>query len=90
MKTMRDYHDLYLMSDVMLLEDVFENFRSVCKKNYSLDPSFYYTAPGLSWDAMLKMTKVEFRVINRHRHVTDGREGNSWWGFYDNQEICRG
>ena len=33
-KTMRDYHDLYLTSDVLLLADVFETFRDVCSKNY--------------------------------------------------------
>ena len=42
MKTMRDYHNLYNRSDVLLLADVFENFRKVCKKNYDLDPCWYY------------------------------------------------
>ena len=55
-KTMEDYHDLYLESDVLLLSDVFENFRDVCIKNYALDPAWYYTAPGLAWDAALKIT----------------------------------
>ena len=63
MKTMRDYHDLYLKSDVLLLSDVFENFRDVCISNYSLDPMFYYTAPGLAWDACLKITKVKLELF---------------------------
>ena len=63
MKTMRDYHDLYLESDVLLLSDVFENFRDVCLKNYHLDPAFYYTAPGLAWDACLKITKVRLELL---------------------------
>ena len=63
MKTMRDYHDLYLKSDVLLLSDVFENFRDVCMENYHLDPVFYYTAPGLAWDACLKITKVELELL---------------------------
>ena len=63
MKTMRDYHDLYLKSDVLLLSDVFENFRDVCQDNYSLDPIFYYTAPGLAWDACLKITKVRLELL---------------------------
>ena len=63
MKTMRDYHNLYLTTDVMLLEDVFENFRTVCKNNYGLDPTWYYTSPGLSWDALLKTTKVELELL---------------------------
>ena len=64
MKTMRDYHDLYLKSDVLLLSDVFENFRDVCLSNYRLDPMFYYTAPGLAWDACLKITKVRLELLH--------------------------
>ena len=62
-KSMRDYHDLYLESDVLLLADVFENFRNVCLKNYKLDPAWYYTSPGLTWDAALKMTGIELELL---------------------------
>jgi hypothetical protein len=64
MKTMRNYHDLYLITDVLLLTDVMENFRKVCKTNYGLDPMWYYTAPGLAWDAALKLTGVELDLIS--------------------------
>ncbi|XP_022791041.1 uncharacterized protein LOC111330447 [Stylophora pistillata] len=64
MKTMRDYHNLYNQSDVLLLADVFENFRKVCKGIYGLDPCWYYTAPGLSWDACLKTTKVSLELLS--------------------------
>ena len=47
-KTIRDYHNLYLKSDVLLLSDVFENFRKTCLKHYKLDPAHYYTSPGLA------------------------------------------
>ncbi|XP_072033622.1 uncharacterized protein [Amphiura filiformis] len=63
MKTMREYHDLYLKSDVLLLADVFESFRKLCLKNYKLDPCWYYTAPGLSYDAMLKTTGVKLELL---------------------------
>ena len=63
MISMKDYHDLYLESDVLLLTDVFENFREVCQKNYELDPAWYLTSPGLSWDAMLKKTDVELDLL---------------------------
>ena len=62
-KILKDYHDLYLESDVLLLADIFENFRDVCMTNYELDPAWYYTAPGVAWDAALKMTKVELKVL---------------------------
>ena len=64
MKTFKDYHDLYNKSDVLLLADVFENFRDVCVKNYQLDPAWYYTAPGLAWDAALKKTDVELELLS--------------------------
>ena len=64
MKTMRDYHNLYNQSDVLLLADVFENFREVCKENYNLDPCWYYTVPGLAWDACLKLTKQRLELLS--------------------------
>ena len=64
MKTLKDYLKLYNISDVLLLADVFENFRDLCLKNYGLDPVYYYTAPGLAWDAMLKMTKINLELLS--------------------------
>ena len=63
-KTIRDYHDLYLMSDVLLLSDVFENFRKTCLHHYNLDPAHYYTSPGLAWDACLKETGQELELLH--------------------------
>ena len=62
-KTMGGYHDLYLKSDVILLADVFENFRKTCLLCYKLDPCHYFTSPGLSWDAMLKMTNIKLELM---------------------------
>ena len=62
-KTLKDYHDLYLKSDVLLLADVFENFRKTCLKHYKLDPCHYYTAPGLAWDACLKETNQNLELL---------------------------
>ena len=64
MKTLKDYLELYNESDVLLLADVFENFRDICLKNYGLDPVYYYTAPGLAWDACLKMTKINLELLS--------------------------
>ena len=63
MKTMKDYHDLFLKWDVLLLVDVFEKFRNDTFKNYGLCLSHYLRAPGLSWDAMPKMTKIKPELI---------------------------
>ena len=62
-KTLGDYHDLYVKTDVALLADVFENFRNLCQKQYGLDPAHYFTSPGLSWDAILKKTGVELELL---------------------------
>ena len=64
MKTLQDYHDLYNVTDVLLLADVFENFRNICLDNYKLDPAHYFTAPGLAWDACLKITGVELELVS--------------------------
>ena len=64
MKTMRDYHDLYLETDVLLLADVFENFRRTCMESYELDPAHYVSAPGLSWDAFLKRSEKEIELVS--------------------------
>ena len=63
-KTLGEYHDLYLKSDVLLLSDVFEIFRETCFQYYKLDPAHYYSAPGLSWNACLKMTGIELELIS--------------------------
>ena len=64
MNTVGDYHDLYLKTDVLLLADVFEKFISTCVEYYGLDPCHYFSSPGLSWNAMLKMTKIELELIS--------------------------
>ena len=63
-KTIKDYHDIYLKSDVLLLADVFENFRKNCIKHYNLDPAHYYTSPGLAWDACLKTTGQKLELLS--------------------------
>ena len=57
MKTMKDYHNLYLKCDVLLLADVFERLINNSLKNYGLCPSHYLSAP------MPNMTKVELGLI---------------------------
>ena len=63
LKNMGVYHDLYFGSDVLLLTDVFENFRKTCLQYCKLDPCHYFTNPGLSWDAMLKMANIKLELM---------------------------
>jgi hypothetical protein len=58
-QTLMDYHNIYLTADVLLLSDIWENFRSVCYRIYELDACYYYTAPSLSWDAWLYHSNLE-------------------------------
>ena len=58
-KNLGEYQDLYVQTDTLLLSDVFESFRNMCLKIYELDPVYFVSAPGLSWQACLKKTGVE-------------------------------
>ena len=61
---MGEYHDLYMLTDVLLLADVFETFRDIAMLYYDLDPSHYFTLPGYAWDAMLLKTGIELDLIS--------------------------
>ena len=78
MTDLRDYHNFYQLTDVLLLADVFENFRDMCLQNYGLDLAHNYTFPGLSWQAALKMTDVELDLltnIDQHLFIEEGIRG---------------
>ena len=77
-KHLGEYHDLYLKTVVLLLCDVFEKFFSTCLEYYYLDPLHYFSSPGLSWDAMLKMTGIEIQKIDNigmHLFLEKGMKG---------------
>ena len=63
-KNLGEYHDLYLETDVLLLTDVYENFRKQCLTDYELDPAHYYTLPNFAWDAMLLKTGIELELLH--------------------------
>jgi len=76
--SMGDYHNLYLKSDILLSANVFENFRKACLQYYKLDPCHYLTSPGLSWDAMLKMTNIKLELmvdIDMFQFIEKGMRG---------------
>ena len=63
-ESMKDCYNLYHLSDVLLLADIFENFRNICMNHYGLHPTWYFSAPGLAWDAALKITKVQVELLS--------------------------
>ena len=80
MKNVSYYHNHYLKKDVLLLADVFEKFIDTCLKFYRLDPFHYFSSPGLSWDAMLKMTGVKLEKmsdIDKYLFVEKGLNGGT-------------
>ena len=65
-----------MQKDVLLLADVFEKFIDTCLKFYGPDPCHYFGSPGLSWDAMLKMTGVKFIIdIDMYLFIENGLRG---------------
>ena len=78
MKNMRHYHHLYLQTDVLLLADVFEKFINRSLEFYKLHPSYYFSPPGLSWDAAWKMTEIKLKLIyniDKYNFVEKGLRG---------------
>ena len=63
MKAMEDYNDMYLKCDGLFLADVLKKFRNKSSKNFGLCPSHCLSAPRLSWDAILKTTKIKLSLI---------------------------
>ena len=54
---------IYILKHVILLENVFEEFRSTCIKHYELDPVNFYTSPGLAWEACLKKMGIRLELL---------------------------
>ena len=57
------YHDLYVQSDTASLADVFESFRDNCLSTDKLDPAYFLSAPGLSWQSGLKRTGQTLELL---------------------------
>ena len=64
--------------DVLLLSDIFENFRKTAMATYSLDPAHYFTLPGFAWDALLKVSDATLDLlsdIDMHQFIERGMRG---------------
>ena len=57
-KTLGEYHDLYVQSKTLLLADAFENLRNICLKTYRLDSGKFLSDPGLAWQAVLTLFRM--------------------------------
>jgi len=58
-ENVQQYHDHYLLSDVLLLADVFENFRNSVMKKHKLDCLHFFTLQSMA----LKHTKAKLDLI---------------------------
>lgn len=78
LRNLGEWTDVYLKTDVLLLSSVFENFRDVTLRDFQLDRAHFYSAPGLSWSAMLKLCKVELQLltdVEMLNYVSSGLRG---------------
>ena len=78
LKTLGDFHDIYLTYDVILLADVISYFRKLSLFYYKLDPMHYISLPGLSWDSCLRFTKIKLELItdvNQYNFLESGIKG---------------
>ena len=78
MTTFREYYDLYLLLDTLLLADICRAYTNVCFEKYELDPFWFITAPSLSWQAALKTTKIKLDLISdidMYNFVKNGIKG---------------
>ena len=66
---MSEYHDLYVQTNTLLLADVFEKIREKYSEIYGLDPSSFYSAPGLAWQACLKKTSVKLELLTDYQMI---------------------
>ena len=84
-KNLGEYHDVYVQSEILLLADVFDNFRNMCIKIYELDSAKFISAPGLAGQAALKKTKVKIDFstdINMLLMVEEGIRGGIYHYIY--------
>ena len=75
LENLGDYHDLYAQSDTLLLVDVFNYFRDMCLKEYELYPAHFLSLPGLAWQACLKKTNIELKLLTDYDMLLMVEEG---------------
>ena len=76
-----------------MLCDVFEKFMDMYLNYYQLDSCHYCSSPGLSWDAILKMTKIKQELIldvDRHLFIEKGMRGGISYISKRQSEVDKG
>lgn len=86
-ENLQEYTEIYLKTDVLLLADIFENFRAASLASYGLDPGHYFTLPGYSWDAMLKITSARIELIQNIDQMIFFEEGKTFQLKFTNEHI---
>lgn len=78
LKNFGEYHDVYLITDVLILADIFANFITLSYREYKVDPLRFYTSPGLAYQAMLKLSNVKLQLlhdVDMYRMIESGIKG---------------
>ena len=68
-ETLLDYTRIYLETDVLILADCFEQFRTTTMQNFGLDPSKFLSTPHLGFNSMLKYTGVKLGLLQDQEMV---------------------
>ena len=63
-RNLGEYYDLHVHSNILLLVDVFENFRNMYLKMYELDSAKFLEATGLPWQAPLKKNEMKLDLLS--------------------------
>ena len=86
-KNFSEYLNLYMMIDIVLLADIFENYRKLTIETYRVDPTHYYSAPGLFWDAMLMYVGEEYKKDTGEDFKLDLLSDSEMYMFFENMVV---
>jgi len=87
-KDLLDYTELYCAVDVGILAEVVTQFRKLVQFNFSLDICHYISTPQLSFDAMLRFTKVEIELLSDIDQILFIEQNIRGGVSYINQRHC--